>query len=179
MAKRKKKMRIWSLVIISMNMLQEPTKYQKQNIETFDRRAVLQQLLFQQPHGSYCNKHVKRICYNKWGLKFHSNLTLWEDHWVICLLCSHNIKICYLPKAYYHYDNIINPNSIVRANRSKKKVEDKIKLCKYFDNLLSNDFELYECLAGSKISTKMSMYGSMAYESKEIKEIFPKQAESL
>lgn len=148
-------------------------KYHRQNIESLDSRAVLQQLLLQQLHGSCCNKLVKRVCYNKWGIKFPSNLTLWEDHWVSCLLCSHDIKICYLPKAYYHYDNIINPNSIVRANRSKKIVEDKIKFCKYFDNLLRSDLELYECLAGCKISTKISMYGSMAYESKEIKEIFP------
>ena len=44
-------------------------KYHRQNIESLDSRSVLKQLLLQQLHGSCCNKLVKRVCYNKWGIK--------------------------------------------------------------------------------------------------------------
>lgn len=147
--------------------------YQKQELQSLDSRSVLRQLLFQQLHGSCCNKLVKRACYNKWQIEFPKGATIWEDHWVTCLLCSHDIRITYLNKAYYHYDCISNPNSIVRTKCNKKKDEDRIRFCNYFSNLFRDDVELLESLQGSKVSTLLSMYRSMAYGAKELRELFP------
>lgn len=149
------------------------SSYQRQVLHSLDSRRVLQQLLFQQLHGSCCNKLVRRACYNQWKIEFPKGITIWEDHWVACLLCSHNIRIAYLSEAYYHYDCISNPNSIVRTKCNKKKDEDRIRFCNYFSNLFRDDVELLESLQGSKVSTLSSMYRSMAYSAKEMRELFP------
>lgn len=67
--------------------------------------------LFQQLHGSCCNKLVKRACYSKYGCHFPKGIDYCEDllFWVQ-LLQHKEIKIAYLNKAFYHY--VMNTSSI-------------------------------------------------------------------
>lgn len=69
--------------------------------------------LFQQLHGSCCNKLARRACYNKYGIRFPEGINYCEDQLTWVQLFSHDeIKIAYLNKAFYHYCD--NPNSITR-----------------------------------------------------------------
>ena len=90
-------------------------RYVKQQPESLDSRAVLKQLLFQQLHGSCWNKLVKRACYNKWGIRFPNNLNYCEDVIVLVQLLQHDIKVSYIMRAFYHYDQHVNTHSITRA----------------------------------------------------------------
>lgn len=69
--------------------------------------------LFQQLHGSCCNKLVKRACYSEFGVKFPTGINFCEDLYVNTSLLLHPIKVSYLPRAFYHYVQDVNPNSIV------------------------------------------------------------------
>ena len=76
--------------------------------------CVLEQLMFQQLHGSCCNKLVRRVCYSEHNVAFPPQIIRWEDLFVNCCLLMNPLKISYLGKAFYHYDQMSNPNSIVR-----------------------------------------------------------------
>ena len=89
------------------------TIYVRQQPSSLDHETVLCEL-FQQLHGSCCNKLVKRACYREFGVKFPLELSYCEDLFVNTCLLSHKINVAYLPKAYYHYDQYTNGESLVR-----------------------------------------------------------------
>ena len=83
--------------------------YIKQQPDALDHISILHGL-FQQLHGSCCNKLVKRVCYNTHGIKFPAGINHCEDLLTWIQLYQHPIKTAYLPKAFYHY--VVNENSI-------------------------------------------------------------------
>lgn len=87
------------------------SKHVKQRPSSLDHETILYEL-FQQLHGSCCNKLVKRACYSKYGIKFPLQLSFCEDTYVNVLLLQEDIKLTYLPDAFYHY--CISPNSLSR-----------------------------------------------------------------
>ena len=77
-------------------------KYVKQQPSSLEHEIVLHEL-FQQLHGSCCNKLVRRACYNKFNISFPDKLSFSEDTYVNALLLQEEIKITYLARAFYHY----------------------------------------------------------------------------
>lgn len=75
----------------------------KQQPSSLQPCTVLHEL-FQQLHGSCCNKLVRRACYNKYGAKFFPGINYCEDllFW-IQILQHEDVNIYYHPRAYYHY----------------------------------------------------------------------------
>lgn len=70
--------------------------------------------MFQQLHGSCCNKLVKRVCYNKIGARFFPGIDYCEDLFFWYQILSHSwVKVAYLNKAFYHYYCAIGHDSIV------------------------------------------------------------------
>lgn len=90
----------------------DKTVYIQQRPSSLDHFTVLCEL-FQQLHGSCWNKLVRRACYNDYQVKFPVGVSFCEDLLTNATLLTHNIKVAYLHKAFYHYDQEINPNSIV------------------------------------------------------------------
>ena len=87
-------------------------------------QQVLKQLLLQQLHGSCWNKLVKRTCYSAPNVHFPVGVNIYEDLYLVCQMIYNNVKIVYLPKAFYHY--VINPNGGSLSQRvSMKIVEEK------------------------------------------------------
>lgn len=84
--------------------------YVRQCPSSINAETVLHEL-FQQLHGSCWNKLVKRVCYSKYNVKFPIGINHCEDllTWVQLLL-HNDVKIAYLPKAFYHY--VQNESSI-------------------------------------------------------------------
>lgn len=87
------------------------TKYIKQQPSALDHKTVLREL-FQQLHGSCCNKFVRRTCYKRYDIHFPCDLKMYEDLFVIVSMVCHDLKISYLNRAFYHYDQVVNPQSI-------------------------------------------------------------------
>lgn len=111
-------------------------RYMKQQPESLESRAVLRQLLFQQLHGSCWNKLVRRACYIKWGIRFPNNLNYCEDVIVLVQLLQHDIKIFYIMKAFYHYDQQVNLHSITR-----KYTTDTFRMRMYYLDCLKERLE--------------------------------------
>ena len=88
------------------------TTYSSQRPSQLNSEIVLQEL-FQQLHGSCCNKLVRRVCYSRFAIGFPLELSYCEDLFVNVCLLSHNLRVAYLDKAFYHYDQIVNGNSLV------------------------------------------------------------------
>lgn len=74
-----------------------------QNPNTTDTKSLLHKFLFQQLHGSCCNKLVSRVCYNMPNVSFPQGVNIYEDLYVTCQMLHNNIRVGYLPKAFYHY----------------------------------------------------------------------------
>ena len=88
------------------------TIYIRQQPSSLDHEIVLCEL-FQQLHGSCWNKLVKRACYKEFGVRFPLELSYCEDLYVNACLLSHSMVVVYLPKAFYHYDQYTNGESLV------------------------------------------------------------------
>ncbi len=70
---------------------------------SLEPRNVLKEL-FQQLHGSCWNKLVKRACYSRYNIRFPVGVNYCEDLLTWVQLFLHDeIKVSYLPKAFYHY----------------------------------------------------------------------------
>ena len=76
----------------------------RQKPKACNTQIILRQLMFQQLHGSCCNKLIRRACYSRYNVRFPNNIIRWEDLYVVCSLLMYPIKCVYLPKAFYHYD---------------------------------------------------------------------------
>lgn len=90
------------------------TGYRIQHPSVLDHLTV-QRELFQHLQGSCWNKLVRRTCYNKYNIRFPKGAFYAEDGFVTAALLNHDIRISYLPCAFYHYDLYSNANSLVKA----------------------------------------------------------------
>lgn len=110
--------------------------YIKQQPSKLDNQTVFREL-FQQLHCSCWNKLIRLACYNNYKISFPKEMNLWEDGYVMYSLTMHPIQISYLPKAFYHYDNFTNGNSIVRKP-TVKDLESMMYLISYLENKAQN-----------------------------------------
>lgn len=97
--------------------------YRKQQPTSLDHETVLREL-FQQLHGSCCNKLVKRACYNAYGVRFPEDFSFCEDLYVNASLLKHKLRVNYLNKAFYHYSTNENTNSIVQKYNIEIQKQD-------------------------------------------------------
>ena len=139
----------------------------KQHIDNCDAKSILKQMFSQQLPSMCWNKLVRRKCYIDYDIQFPHNITLWEDLYVVCSLLTHPIKCAYLPKALYHYDFVINNNSIVRIP-TKKGLYSQIDFVKHFSSYSYPVDWLYE----SKVSTEMLAYRSGLLKANDIIDLF-------
>lgn len=101
-----------------------------------DSRTVLEEL-FSKLIGCTWNKLVKKELYKKYDIKFPEDVHFCEDLYVNCCLLIHDIKIAYVPKALYHYDQIVNSNSLVRYY-DESTYEHDMDLMMLFIDLFKN-----------------------------------------
>ena len=87
--------------------------------------------------------------------------------YVACSLLAHSIKCAYLPKALYHYDLVLNNNSIVRYP-TLKGLNSQIYFINHFISYGYPVDWLYE----SMVSTKLLVYRSCLLKHNEIIDLF-------
>lgn len=97
---------------------------------------ILKKILFQQLHGSCCNKLVKRVCYN--GIGFYpSHLCILEDELFNTRILARGIKVDYLPQAFYHY--CTNNEVSLCHSVSDKSLQSKMDAITEIENILKAD----------------------------------------
>lgn len=116
--------------------------YIKQKPTKLDNKVVLREL-FQQLHGSCCNKLVKRACYSG-KVNFPKGINCCEDLiWCIQVLkCKP--KISYINKAYYHY-MITTTNSQSKSISADRSLQD-LKMLHVLESLLSSDKDVLRAM---------------------------------
>jgi glycosyltransferase involved in cell wall biosynthesis len=108
--------------------------YMKQEPSNLNHQTVLRNL-FQHLHGSCWNKLIRRSCYDKYQIAFDPELSFCEDLYCNASLLIFPLKVSYLPKAFYHYEQTTNPNSLAYSY-SKKSFFYDVKLREKFCALL-------------------------------------------
>lgn len=145
--------------------------YIRQKPTNLNHDIVLKDL-FRNIHGSCCNKLIKLSCYKNYNIEFPQDLSFCEDQYVIAALLKENIKVSYLPKAYYHYIRA-NSSSLSRKY-NKQKYEEDLKGRNKFNNLLEGydiQQEVYDKKSYS-ILCRAFYGGKNSFTSKEFKDIF-------
>jgi glycosyltransferase involved in cell wall biosynthesis len=102
------------------------------------KEDLLTDLLHERIWGALWNKLIKRSCFEKYGISFNPEMSLWEDLYVITALIYKGASVSHLPIPLYHYDCYSNVNSIVRKPSLKQIFSQKIYIEK-FESLLSED----------------------------------------
>ena len=141
-----------------------------QKPSSLDANIVFKEL-FHSLHGSCCNKLVRRSLFDRFGIRFPKGYTILEDLYVSAMLCSHDIKIAYLPKAFYHYVQDVNPCGLGRKY-NKMSVASIMSFCRAFEPLWhARGFSYEEYFY--KYATKSFAYDSREYSAGEIRALWP------
>lgn len=145
----------------------EKQEYITQQPDGLSHWMVLRNL-FQHLHGSCCNKLVRRECLNRYMVTFNTELSFCEDLYFNASLLLFPIKIAYLPQAFYHYEQVVNVNSLVN-NYTKRSFEYDVNLRKKFCELLYNT-EAYEvCKRRMSFLIVSRAYDGKVFTSKEFR----------
>ena len=115
------------------------TSVLKQEPIAFDKNGLLNDMLCRL-HNGPCNKLVRRSFYMERNIAFPKGLDIGEDHMFNLQLVLAGISVTYLPKALYHCDTVINPDSASRGS-SLKKIQNRIKFVSALKELLPPGFE--------------------------------------
>ena len=113
--------------------------YCKQSPNDLSPDNIIRQLLFQQLYGTCWNKLIKKNLYDQ-SIIFPLDFNWSEDFWVVVNLLRKNPKIAYYPKAYYHYDQYSNNNSLTRMNILTRVSRVELFLNRLKNILPENDY---------------------------------------
>lgn len=103
---------------------------------SLEPKQVLMEL-FQQLHGSCCNKLARRVCYKQYGIEFPRGINYCEDLFTWVQFLSHKeVKVAYLNKAFYHYFD--NPESITRRYQ-RSQYETRCKFVELLEKVLPTE----------------------------------------
>ena len=89
------------------------SSYKSQKPSSLNHEVIFCEM-FRHLHGSSWNKLVRGSIYKQFGIRFPEELSYCEDLYVNACLLIHPLRVVYLPKAFYHYDQYTNATSLVR-----------------------------------------------------------------
>ena len=93
--------------------------------------------LFHRLHGSLCNKLARRACYTAHGVRFVPGIDYCEDVLIWVQLLQHNLKIAYLPQAFYHY---VQHSGSITSFCTPRFYDNAIRYVGVLRQLLPNSF---------------------------------------
>lgn len=145
-------------------------RYISQAPKSLESNELLKQYLRQELHGSLWNKLIRKDLYTRYSISFPLEITRWEDLYVVCNILTHPVRIAYLPKAFYHYDQSTSHNSIVRK-RDAKSLRSQMLFVKHFQEILPQE-EFGEEIYSIKASTKELAYNSKVMSAQEVNDLY-------
>lgn len=146
------------------------TRHITQKPKSLNAKELLKLFLRQELHGSLCNKLIKRELYTKYCIAFPKEITRWEDLYVVCSMLTNDIKSAYLGKAFYHYDQSTNSNSIARK-RDNRGLRSQMLFIEHFCRILPQE-EFKEELFQIKAATKELAFNSKTMTPGQLKELY-------
>ena len=136
-----------------------------------ERDSILREMLSQKLHGSCWNKLIKLSLYRDYNIIFPKDIIRWEDLYVVShIMAVTPAKISYLNRAFYHYDQYTNNNSIVRK-ATMKGLKSQIKFIELFSNIIDSE-EYKECFYKLKAATKELAMNSNLYNNTQVYELY-------
>lgn len=146
-------------------------KYVKQQPSSLYHYKVLHDL-FHHLHGSTWNKLIRRDCYSMYDIHFPSGISFCEDKYVIAAILKNEVKVAYLPCAFYHY--IRDDNGSLSMRYTDRTYEENLHLRDLFDSLLGDTPISEEVhLQHSYMILSKAFYGGKSYySSARFKEMF-------
>lgn len=148
------------------------SQYTKQTPSSLTHTDVLKDLIVGNLFGFTWNKLLKRCLYHKYGIQYPVGMYGCEDQYTLCKLLKNDIKVAYLPQAYYHYMHYGNVTESRRYDDNTYQHDLKIR--DMFYELLANT--PYQQLAyetkSRAIVTRAFYFGKEVYSSKEFQERF-------
>lgn len=145
--------------------------YVRQQPSAVESGVILKEL-FLNLHGSCCNKLIRRSCYEQFGVSFPTGVFFCEDQYVIAALLKNNIKVTYLPKAFYHYvrDNVASLSRVY----TERSYQEDLAVMKLFLDLLGDTSvaRLAERNKQVLMVVKAFYGGRKLYSSSEFKRLF-------
>lgn len=147
------------------------TVYSKQQPAKLQSLEVLHNILSGSLHGSTCNKLVRTSLYRSCDIHFPNGVNYCEDIMIWVKLLQHNVKIGYLPKAFYHYDYNLNPNSITRSY-TKETLRQRLAYITLLESSLDKDEYASEILH-NKLCVKFEAFEKGGLLGKDFMAIYP------
>lgn len=123
--------------------------------------------MFGKTHGSCCNKLVRRECILQYNVRFPIGINYCEDLCFNIQLLKHDIKISYLPNAYYHY---LQSSTSITNNYTRQTFESHKCFVDLLTTLLSeNSIQLFK----SKLIIKKLAYRNSVLTHSELLKLYP------
>lgn len=148
------------------------SEYCKQMPTSLDHNDVLKDLIVGKVYGFTVTKLLRRTLYQQYNLQYPVGMYGCEDQYTMCKLLKSDIKIAYLPKAYYHYMHYGNDS--LSRHYDETTYQHDLMIRQKFCELLSDTF--YEQLAYDSKSRwilyRAFMYGRNEFSSKIFKKLF-------
>lgn len=133
--------------------------------------SVLKDILTGKLFGYCWNKLIRLDVYKKYDVKFPIEFYGCEDQYGMCVMLKNNIRVAYLPKAFYHY--VTYPDSLSR-HYDEKTYKNDLVMRDMFVRLLS-DTGLKDLAFERKTSFMFGrafMFGQQCFSSKKFVEVF-------
>lgn len=147
-------------------------KYCKQEPTSLDHNDVLKDLIVGKVYGFTVTKLLRRTLYQQYDLQYPVGMFGCEDQYTMCKLLKNDIKIAYLPKAYYHYMHFGNATQSRRYDESTYQHDIKIRDM-FVELLATTPYEQLAFQTKSKaIVTRAFYFGSDVFTSQLFKEKF-------
>lgn len=147
-------------------------RYSKQEPTSLNHLDVLKDLITGKVYGFTVTKLIRRELYEKYGIHYPIGMYGCEDQYTMCKLLKNDLKIAYLPKAYYHYMHFGNESQSRRYNLEIYKMDLQMRtmFCKLLDN---TDYKSLAYDSKSNyILHRAFMLGQQTFSSKAFKEAF-------
>lgn len=146
--------------------------YCKQEPSTTNHLDIVKDLLLGRVFGFTVTKMIRRSLYSKYNIQYPVGMYGCEDQYTMCKLLKNDIKIEYLPQAYYHYMFYDNQSLSRKYNESTLQMDLHIRdmFVDLFEDSFLRDLA-YRCKTVSMVN-RAFMYGNKVYSSEEFCALF-------
>lgn len=166
---REAKLNDADMVICDYFEIKKKERYVQQKPTALNADAVLRNIVSGKIQAYCCNKLIRRSCYEKYHITFPLGVNF-EDMFVMCTFCLHDIRIAYLGKAFYHYDRYINKESITR-NPNRMNIQSRMAFISFIEKKIDakayqKELDIRKCL------TKKEAWASQLYSKEEFLNLY-------
>ena len=147
-------------------------RYSKQEPTSLNHLDVLKDLITGRVYGFTVTKLIRKELYEKYDIQYPVGMYGCEDQYSMCKLMKNDIRIAYLPKAFYHYMHYGNATQSRRYD--EKTYQQDVRIRDMFVDLLSDTPYkqlAYNCKS-NYIFHRAFLYGQKTFSSKTFKEAF-------